>query len=107
MGLAVFFTPDLRGDQLILDGAEGRHARVVRRIAAMTPRRVAYVACDPAALARDLKTFGGLGYGIASLRAFDLFGMTHHIECVAILEPVDSTAGRPHEREVVTVGGLG
>jgi 16S rRNA (uracil1498-N3)-methyltransferase len=34
MGLAVFFTPDLRGDQLILDGAEGRHARVVRRIAA-------------------------------------------------------------------------
>jgi 16S rRNA (uracil1498-N3)-methyltransferase len=33
MGLAVFFTPDLRGDQLTLDGAEGHHASVVRRIA--------------------------------------------------------------------------
>ena len=78
-------------DLVVLDPPRtGAGKDVVRRIAALGPRRVAYVACDPAALARDLKTFGGLGYGIASLRAFDLFGMTHHIECVAILEPVDS-----------------
>jgi tRNA/tmRNA/rRNA uracil-C5-methylase (TrmA/RlmC/RlmD family) len=75
-------------DLVVLDPPRtGAGKAVVRRIAALTPRRIAYVACDPAALARDLKTFAGLGYGVSSLRAFDLFGMTHHIECVAVLEP--------------------
>ncbi|GAA1659650.1 TRAM domain-containing protein [Kribbella alba] len=75
-------------DLVVLDPPRtGAGEDVVRRIAALTPRRIAYVACDPAALARDLKTFGRLGYGVSSLRAFDLFGMTHHIECVAVLEP--------------------
>ena len=50
------------------------------------PRAVAYVACDPAALARDLATFAEHGYRLAGLRAFDLFPMTHHVECVALLE---------------------
>jgi tRNA/tmRNA/rRNA uracil-C5-methylase (TrmA/RlmC/RlmD family) len=59
------------------DGVEG--------IAALGPREVAYVACDPAALARDVATFGEQGYALTSLRAFDLFPMTHHVECVAIL----------------------
>jgi tRNA/tmRNA/rRNA uracil-C5-methylase (TrmA/RlmC/RlmD family) len=57
----------------------------VRAITELTPRRVAYVACDPAALARDLRTFLDSGYELAGLRAFDLFGMTHRVECVAIL----------------------
>ncbi|NEA32835.1 TRAM domain-containing protein [Streptomyces sp. SID13031] len=75
-------------DLVVLDPPRtGAGQDVVRRIAALSPRKIAYVACDPAALARDLKTFGGLGYGVSSLRAFDLFGMTHHIECVAVLEP--------------------
>ena len=43
------------------------------------------MACDPAALARDVSTFGGHGFALASLRAFDLFPMTHHVECVALL----------------------
>jgi hypothetical protein len=46
------------------------------------------VACDPAALARDLAYFRDSGYKVRMLRAFDLFPMTHHVECVAILEPV-------------------
>jgi tRNA/tmRNA/rRNA uracil-C5-methylase (TrmA/RlmC/RlmD family) len=75
-------------DLVVLDPPRtGAGKDVVRRIAALSPRKIAYVACDPAALARDLKTFGELGYGVSSLRAFDLFGMTHHIECVAVLEP--------------------
>ncbi|WP_112248865.1 class I SAM-dependent RNA methyltransferase [Kribbella monticola] len=81
-------------DLVVLDPPRtGAGEAVVRRIADLTPRRVAYVACDPAALARDLKTFGKLGYGISSLRAFDLFGMTHHIECVAVLEPRSGATG--------------
>jgi len=55
---------------------------VVRR----RPRRVAYVACDPAALGRDVGTFAAAGFHLRSLRAFDIFPMTHHVECVAILE---------------------
>ena len=47
------------------------------------PRAVAYVACDPAALARDVAIFAEHGYRLTALRAFDLFPMTHHVECVA------------------------
>jgi tRNA/tmRNA/rRNA uracil-C5-methylase (TrmA/RlmC/RlmD family) len=74
-------------DLVVLDPPrEGARARVVRRIADRAPRAVAYVACDPAALARDLATFASLGYSLRILRAFDLFPMTHHVECVALLE---------------------
>ena len=43
----------------------------------LQPRRIAYVACDPAALARDLRLFArARGYELVDLRAFDLFPMT-------------------------------
>jgi tRNA/tmRNA/rRNA uracil-C5-methylase (TrmA/RlmC/RlmD family) len=38
-------------------------------------------------LARDVALFGDRGYRLAGLRAFDLFPMTHHVECVALLQP--------------------
>lgn len=63
----------------------GAKARVVREIAASGAERVVYVACDPAALARDIASFAELGYALADLRAFALFPMTHHVECVALL----------------------
>ena len=62
----------------VLTGAGGRRH---------SPRRVAYVACDPAALARDVRTARSLGWRLTGVRVFDLFPMTHHVECVAILEP--------------------
>ena len=65
----------------------GAGRTVVERIVATRPRVVAYVACDPAALARDLAYFAELGYRLDSLRAFDLFPMTHHVECVAAIVP--------------------
>lgn len=74
-------------DLVILDPPRaGAGKQTVRHIAALGPRRVGYVACDPAALARDLKYFREAGYVPRFLRAFDLFPMTHHLECVAILE---------------------
>ena len=77
-----------RFDLVVLDPPrEGARSKVVGQIVERAPRAVAYVACDPAALARDLATFGGLGYALSGLRAFDLFPMTHHVECVALLEP--------------------
>ena len=50
-------------------------------------RRVVYVSCDPATLARDIAVFGELGWRLTGLRAFDAFPMTHHVECVAALAP--------------------
>ncbi len=73
-------------DLVVLDPPRtGAGPDVVHAIADLTPRRVAYVACDPVALARDLRVCLDSGYDLAVLRAFDLFGMTHHIECVAVL----------------------
>ncbi len=51
------------------------------------PRRVAYVACDPASFARDLAVIAAAGWTTTSLRAFDQFPMTEHVELVAIVEP--------------------
>jgi tRNA/tmRNA/rRNA uracil-C5-methylase (TrmA/RlmC/RlmD family) len=47
------------------------------------------VACDPVALSRDIGLFAEQGYGLATLRAFDLFPNTHHVEAVARLVPLD------------------
>ncbi|MFC7276140.1 class I SAM-dependent RNA methyltransferase [Paractinoplanes rhizophilus] len=79
-------------DLVVLDPPRsGAGARVVRGIAAARPRAVAYVACDPAALARDIGTFLSLGWRLTTLRSFDCFPMTQHIECVALLEPAHRT----------------
>ena len=76
-------------DLVVLDPPrEGASRKVVEQVADRAPRAVAYVACDPAALARDLAYFAELGYRLSALRAFDLFPMTHHVECVALLERI-------------------
>ena len=75
------------GATVVLDPPRsGAGADVVRALAAAEPARIVYVACDPVALARDLKTFGGLGWRPTRLEAFDLFPNTHHLEAVAALE---------------------
>ena len=76
-----------RTDLVVLDPPRtGAGKDVIDAIVARRPRAVAYVACDPAALARDLRRATTGGYRVASIRAFDLFPMTHHLEAVAILE---------------------
>ncbi len=76
-------------DLVVLDPPRaGAGREVVVAIAERRPRRIAYVSCDPATLARDLRTFAEHGYGLDDLRAFDLFPHTHHVECLAVLSPV-------------------
>jgi len=73
-------------DLVVLDPPRvGAGARVVRMIDSASPRGVAYVACDPAALARDVRTFLDLGWELGKVRAFDCFPQTHHLEAVAHL----------------------
>jgi len=77
---------DTMADVVVLDPPrEGARKAVVDLVVDLAPRAVAYVACDPAALARDVSYFAERGFQLAELRAFDLFPMTHHVECVALL----------------------
>jgi tRNA/tmRNA/rRNA uracil-C5-methylase (TrmA/RlmC/RlmD family) len=75
-------------DLVVLDPPRAGAGRdVVRALLGCGARAVGYVACDPAALARDVRTFRHAGWSLTALRAFDLFPMTGHLECVALLTP--------------------
>jgi tRNA/tmRNA/rRNA uracil-C5-methylase (TrmA/RlmC/RlmD family) len=77
-------------DVVILDPPrEGAKKVVIESLVACSPRTIVYVACDPAALARDTALLRDANYTLIQLRAFDLFPMTHHIECVALFAPTD------------------
>jgi tRNA/tmRNA/rRNA uracil-C5-methylase (TrmA/RlmC/RlmD family) len=78
----------LRPDLVVLDPPRSGAGRdVLAAVLALRPRAVAYVACDPAALARDLRVAVDAGWALPRLRAFDLFPMTQHVEAVALLCP--------------------
>lgn len=77
---------DERPEVVVLDPPrKGAGRAVTDAVAAAGPERVVYVACDPAALARDVATFAAHGYRLDRLRAFDAFPMTHHVETLALL----------------------
>lgn len=74
-------------DVVVLDPPRAGAGRaVVDAMAGREPGRIVYVACDPAALARDVGLLGERGYTLTGLRAFDLFPHTHHVEAVAVLD---------------------
>ncbi|HYO85383.1 MAG TPA: TRAM domain-containing protein [Dermatophilaceae bacterium] len=74
-----------RVDLVVLDPPRAGSGRaVVADLTALRPRAICYVACDPAALARDTADLVAAGYTLADLRAFDAFPMTQHVECVAV-----------------------
>jgi tRNA/tmRNA/rRNA uracil-C5-methylase (TrmA/RlmC/RlmD family) len=85
-------------DAVVLDPPRsGAGPALCAKIAARRPAVVVYVACDPAALGRDTAALLAAGYRLDTLRAFDCFPQTHHIECVARFTPADSAgaaAGR-------------
>ena len=75
-------------DVVVLDPPRtGAGKGVVEAVATLSPRAVVYVACDPAALSRDLRTARAVGLELAALRVLDAFPMTHHVECLALLLP--------------------
>jgi tRNA/tmRNA/rRNA uracil-C5-methylase (TrmA/RlmC/RlmD family) len=78
-------------DLVVLDPPRaGVGAQVMTRLLECAPRAVAYVSCDPATLARDVRTALDAGWQLAQLRSFDAFPMTAHIECIALLTPAGS-----------------
>ena len=78
-----------KADVIILDPPrEGAGKNVVESMVSLKPRAIVYVACDPAALARDSAYLESSGYELTDIRAFDLFPMTQHIESVALFKRV-------------------
>lgn len=73
-------------DFLLLDPPRtGAESRVIAGILRFKPKRICYVSCDPATLARDLKKLIAGGYLLESIVAFDMFPQTHHVETVVHL----------------------
>jgi tRNA/tmRNA/rRNA uracil-C5-methylase (TrmA/RlmC/RlmD family) len=79
---------DVSPSLVVLDPPRaGAGAATMRALVARAPRAIAYVACDPAALARDVAAVRECGWQLVGLRAFDAFPMTAHVECIAVLAP--------------------
>ena len=64
---------------------KGLSEDVIHTIGTMAPRRVVYISCNPATLARDLSRFAELGYLVKKAVAVDLFCRTPHVETVCLL----------------------
>lgn len=74
-------------DVLVMDPPRaGSTPEFLAAAAAMGPRRIVYVSCNPATLARDLADLGRAGYRLVRLTPVDMFPHTEHIEMVAVLE---------------------
>ena len=74
-----------RMDLAIVDPPRsGMGAKTVAALARLGPRRVAYVSCDPATMARDGQAFVRAGYRLVEVQPVDLFPQTYHVECVGL-----------------------
>ncbi len=72
---------------------KGCEPAVLEALAALQPRTLIYVSCDPQTLARDLDLLAARGYRTAEVQPVDMFPQTPHVECVARLVPADPQTG--------------
>jgi 23S rRNA (uracil1939-C5)-methyltransferase len=79
-------------DALVIDPPRAGVVRaVLDGIIASTARRVVYVSCEPATLARDLRILVDAGFALVEVQPVDMFPQTQHIECVAVLDRVPAS----------------
>ena len=89
----------LRPTAVVLDPSrQGCGAPALDALIAAAVPRIAYVSCEPATLARDLRLLVDGGYCVAHVQPVDLFPQTYHIECVAVLSRGEGT-GNTEQRE--------
>ena len=76
----------IRADVIITDPPRaGSSPEVLKIYAAMKPKRIVYVSCNPATLARDVAILDELGYKLKKVQPVDMFPQTGHVEAVALL----------------------
>ena len=81
----------LKADVVTLDPPrKGCDEKLLETVVGMEPKRIVYVSCDPATLARDLRYLCDRGYEIQRVRACDMFGMGYHVETVCLLSKLHS-----------------
>jgi 23S rRNA (uracil1939-C5)-methyltransferase len=82
----VFATLEQLPDIVVIDPPRvGCHPRFLAAIKRLQPNRIAYVSCDPKALARDLSILCDGTYRLEEVHPVDMFPHTYHVECLAIL----------------------
>jgi 23S rRNA (uracil1939-C5)-methyltransferase len=101
---AKFYTGDAKCAEALLDTAEremgkaispdviildppraGSDEKLLKFVASLSPRRIVYISCNPATLARDVAILRPLGYTTDTVRGYDMFPMTGHVESLVCL----------------------
>ncbi|MBP5330382.1 MAG: 23S rRNA (uracil(1939)-C(5))-methyltransferase RlmD, partial [Lachnospiraceae bacterium] len=81
-------TPDI----VVVDPPrKGCDASLIECLGNLSPRKIVYVSCDPATLARDIKLLGGYGYHLIKVQPVDMFPQTYHCESIALLQRMSNT----------------
>ncbi|MBQ3264158.1 MAG: 23S rRNA (uracil(1939)-C(5))-methyltransferase RlmD [Ruminococcus sp.] len=80
----------VRPDVIVVDPPrKGLTPELIDTIVQMAPKRVVYVSCDPATLARDLKLFTENNYSVREITPVDMFPRTSHVEAVVMMSRKD------------------
>ena len=80
----------VRPDVIVVDPPRaGCELRVLQAVASMQPKRIVYVSCNPATLARDIAILSGKGYYAEKVQPVDMFPMTGHVETVVLMSRVE------------------
>lgn len=69
---------------------KGMDEKVVDAIIKSTAKKLVYISCDPATLARDLKALTENGFEVEDVKLVDMFAKTMHVECIALIQRVKS-----------------
>ena len=81
-------------DLIVLDPPRSGAREILPELIRRAPRHIAYCACDPVTLARDLRALVDSGYTLVSVCGFDMFPQTHHFETLAWLSRDESRSSR-------------
>ncbi|MCJ7840958.1 23S rRNA (uracil(1939)-C(5))-methyltransferase RlmD [Lederbergia sp. NSJ-179] len=86
-----WYKQGIEADVLVVDPPrKGCDQALLDTIIQMKPKKVVYVSCNPATLARDLRLLEDGGYKTLEVQPVDMFPMTAHVECVALMSRVDN-----------------
>ena len=84
--MAKWVKQGIRPDVILVDPPrKGLTESFITSSVAMQAKKITYISCNVATMARDIKRYEELGYKLTKVQPVDLFPQTHHVECVALL----------------------